>query len=206
MPPQQPANSSSPNPQYDFIFGEGQNQKPGFSPKLTSVPKRYLIAGAAAIIVILILVLALFTGGSGNSEPWVNAIGRAGEIARVSSTVAKQTNDINTQALASTTEASLTSERQEIIAYVKQAGIELNAKEIEQYENSQTDKDLQAAAQENRFEEAYSAYLKNNLASYAAALKAAKAEAGPRGSAVIDEALASVEILLTAPQLAVIPD
>lgn len=198
----QPQNSPSPTPQYDFILNE--QKQPGKSRFgfIKKMPKPALVLlGLGAILILILVIASISGGGSSGAQPLASATGRAQEISRISSLVQTQTKDPDTQSLAATAKVVLASEQSQFTSYLKDTGTELSPSDLSIYQDKDTDTQLTQAIQENKLEETYRKYLKSSLGAYQADLENAGKTAGKNGQALIDAALKSTKIILSAPQL-----
>ena len=183
MQPQQPATTSppSPTPEYNFIFND-QKPKRGFSLKLpasNNIGKLALliVSGGAVIGVLIIIASSLFSPKI-NKAQITDVIARAQEISRVSDLVSQRATDINTQNLASTTSATLTSNEVQLLNYLSSHKTKIPQKDLSLYLNKKTDDEVQSALQNNRLSEYYYSYLKKNMNDYETAIKTAYNTAG----------------------------
>jgi lipopolysaccharide export LptBFGC system permease protein LptF len=199
MPPQQYQQPNQ-NP-YEFILS-GPPQKPGFGGG--SQKKRILIvaAGGAVLLMVFMLVFSLiFSGGKGSTETLLSIARQQSELIRVANEGAQRARGPQAQNLAMTTKLSLTSAQQDLQAYIKSQGIKVKQKELAAPPNSRTDAELTAAEQDNRFDEAFTALMQQQLTAYQAALKQAYDETSSRsGRQVLSDSHAQVELLLGKPQ------
>jgi type II secretory pathway pseudopilin PulG len=210
MPPQQPQNQPAPvsnsDPTYGFITDPAQKPKRRFSfslPGGNNLTKlTLLIVAAGAIVGILIVIASSVFGSSGvNKKELVDAVAQAQEITRVSDLVSQQSRDPVTLGLASTTSTSLTSQRAELLAYLKKAKEKVSPKDVAIYLNKKNDTDLQTAAQNNRLSDAYYTYLKNELGKYQTALKTAHKD-NPKGAkTILNNAYNSTQTILSTQQI-----
>lgn len=195
MQPQSPSSDKS----YNFIFNETQKTKRSLVPNMSG-PVLILVI-AVGLIVLLILISVLFLGkGKTSSTDLVEILGRAQEINRVNTLEQQQLKDPNTQGLLATTQVVLTSQQTELNGYAKAHKIKVDAKKLATYQNSQTDAQLQTAAQNNNLDSAYSTYLKQALQSYSGSLAKAYQDSKDNSfKATINSAYISTQTLLGNP-------
>ena len=203
--PTAPVSSPSPNPQYDFILRDPQQSKRGFG--LPSLPKPMLIlVGVVGLTFIIIIIAAVLGGGKGGStQQLVEVVGRAQEIARVSTNMQQQSQDPDTQYLAATTQIALASEQYQLTTYLAKHGVKITPAELLVYKNSSTDTQLQAAKQNNDLETSYDAYLKTSLAAYQNAINNVKVGAPAARLAILNSASTSTQVLLAASEITSLP-
>jgi len=205
MQPEQPqANTSNPNPQYDFIMNAGKQPKKNFSlPKLNLPrPVKLTLAGIVALFVIIVLSSIFFGSKTGTYQPLIDAMARAQEITRVSA-LAQQNDsqDQIVQNLAATVQTALSSQNAQLSAYLKTNKATPSTKALAIDQNKATDAQLQAAAQNNNLATVYETYLKQNLATYKNDLSTAYQKAGPKGKVILSASYNSVQVLLANPPL-----
>lgn len=197
----QPQNSPSPSPQYDFILNDQKQpakSKWGF---LKNLPKPALMLVALSALLIVILVVAALSQGSNQTQPLISAAARAQEISRISKLAGAQTKDPATMALAATAGSVLGSEQSQLSDYLKATGTDVSSADLLAYQDKNTDGQLTKAAQENKLEQTYASFLKENLTKYKTDLQNASKSAGKNGQTLIDASLKSTDTLLSAPQL-----
>jgi hypothetical protein len=200
------ANLPSPNPEYNFIFSD-QKPRGRFNfhlPGGNNLTKlAILIVAIGSVLGILIIVLSSFFGPKVNTKEITDVVARAQEITRVSDSVSKKARDLNTANLASTTSASLTSEEEQLITYLKKSHKKVSAKDTAIYASKKTDDEIQSADQNNRLSAYYVSYVKKNLTDYQASIKTAYNTAGgPILKATLNEFSKSNQIILNTQQIA----
>jgi hypothetical protein len=202
---QNPAPVGNTNPDFNFIFNNGQKPRRWFSiPRVNSPVKlAALIVVSGAVLGILIIVLSGLFGPKINTKEITNVAAKAQEISRVSTTVTDLSRDLNTANLASTTSTTLNSQETELINYLKKNKKRANPKELAIYLNKQTDSELETANQNNKLSEYYYSYLKKNLSDYQVAVKTAYDTAsGPSLRTTLNEFTLSTQTILKTQQLA----
>jgi hypothetical protein len=191
----------APPPDYNFILQDKPQPKKSLLPGAPKV----LVYGAGAVIVILIFILffgLLFGKKNTGSADMMEAIGRSQEISRVTEAQSQKLKDPTTLSVASTTQASMTSEQSEMSSWLAKRKIKAEPKKLAIYKNSATDDQMQQAAQNNNLDSAYRSYLQKALADYAATLsKAYRATSSPTAKTILKESFDSTQTLLSAPPL-----
>lgn len=180
--------------------GQTPPKKSGFSAPKLPKPVMLLVISLAVLIVGLIFVAVLSSTGKLNSQPYVDVLSRSKEIIRVNDLAKEKMKDTDTLALLTTTSAALTSEQADINSYLGSAGAAVDPNLLGGYQNSDTDKGLEKAAQNNNLEDTYTIYLKGSLGGYLEALRSAHQGASSDAKLILGEAIVSTQILLTAPQ------
>jgi hypothetical protein len=198
------------DPNYNFIFND-QKSKRRFNFKLpgTSSPIKMalLIVGAGAILGVLIIVLSSVLGPKGlNTKQLTDTIARAQEISRVSDIVTRQSRDLNTVNLATTTSTTLTSEQVGLLSTLAKNHKKVLVKDFSVYFDKRTDAEIQTASQNNRLSEYYYSYLKKNLSDYQSSIKTAYGGTGSTGlKNILNSYSISNATILKTQQLAVQP-
>ena len=203
MLPQNPQPPSPAPGQFDFMMKE-QPKPPGrFSGLFASLPKPAKIALAIlGILFVLVILYALFFGGkTTNTDQLTSVMANAQEISRVSTLAQQQAKDANTKDLATTTAAVLSSQEQELRSYLKTNNVKVDTKKLAAKLDKNTDKQLTAALQNNNYEQTYFNYLKTNLTAYQNDINTVQKGVGEEAQAILNVAYASVQTLLSAPQL-----
>lgn len=176
MPPSQPQYPQQ-NP-YDFIMNSGQPQPkktfglPGGGSKIQRI---LLIAGGGAIV-LLILVMVLSMISSGGKEQGQRLLGIAQqqtEIVRVTALARDKARTSSAQTLAATTSITIQSSQNDIAELLKKSGVKADAKILAGKVNGKTDATLEAATQNNRYDEVFTELIVAELKNYQANLKEA---------------------------------
>lgn len=164
----QPQASPPANP-YDFLAEQEQKTKKSLLPNMSG--PMLVLAAVAVLIILTIIASALFLGKNKSSTTGIiEVIGRAQEINRINTLEQQQIKDASTADLLATAQIALTSEQNQLSVYAKAHRIKISPKKLEIYKNSQTDAQLQTAAQSNTLDSAYAAYLKQALNEYSDSL------------------------------------
>src|SRR3990167_3104428 len=207
-PPPAPVTPGQPTPpvtgsQYDFIINA--NQKPKFPRQmLPKLPKPMLILLAVLVLLIVFIVISMVLGNAGKKEAkkYIDLMARSSEIVRVGEIAKKEIVDPNVLALSTTVGAVAYSDQGQLNLYLQGIGQKkIDKKLLSAYLNSDTDKGLVAADQNNQLDKTYLIYLRGSLDEYLTALKSAQAGADRKAKLVLTRAIANTETLLSAPQL-----
>jgi hypothetical protein len=215
MPPQQkPTLPSGPggslDPDYKFIFEEPKKSRWRFSlfSSSGSMGRIALIIGACAIVLMILIIVfssVFLKSHNVNSKQLIDVMARAQEISRVSTVVTgtQSSNvDANTLNLAATTISSLSSQKQQLGAYLGASHVKVKLKDLKVYQNQATDTQLQTAAETNTLNTAFNAYLKSQLTLYDNALKTAYPSSSPKVQEILNTADDSTKTILASPTLA----
>lgn len=203
MPPTSSQPPSSAPGQFDFMMKEQPKSAGLFNSLLASVPRpaKIILVAAFGLILLVILYSLFFGSKTSNADQLTAAAARAQEIARVSTLVQTGSQSSDTQGLAATTSEVLTSQEQQLEAYLKAQKIKVSTKTLSAKLDKTTDDRLTAAQQGNNYDQTYFSYLKTNLITYQSDLALAYKGAGKNAQAILSSADTSVQTLLLAPQL-----
>jgi hypothetical protein len=194
---------TSPDPKFDFMLKNNPQPKRGLA--LPNMPKPVkVILGVVAGLLLLIVIGSLLSGRkSAGTQPIINAMARGQEILRVTQLTQQQLplRDPAAQALAATVSSSLTSDQQQLRAYLANNNTKPSTAQLAADSDKTTDSSLQSASQNNNLDTAYVAYLKDSLAKYQTDLQTAYKSTGPKGKVVLKSAFDSTTTLLSSPQL-----
>ena len=186
--------------QFDFILKD--SPKPPRHFLWSDLPKPVvLFAGGSLVLIIGITLFSLLFGHRvSNGDQLIGIMARAQEISRVSTLAQQQATSADTKALALTTGTSLTSEQQQIDKYLKAHKIKVDPKKLNARHNKSTDTQLQAASQNNNYDQTYLSYLKTGLAEYDSALNNSYNSASKDLRVTLKDAYNSTQQILSAPQ------
>jgi hypothetical protein len=192
----------SPSPDFDFML---KDNKPAKRPlPIPNLPKPVKIALAVlGILILIIFALSLLSGRkNGGSQSFINVLARAQETLRVT-TLAQQLKlqDPQTQALAATVSAALSSDEKQFISYLANGHTKVSKAQLAADTEKTTDASLQAASQNNSLDTAYANYLRNALAKYQSDLQAAQSSAGPNGQKLLTGSIESTRAIMNSAPL-----
>ncbi|MEX1059197.1 MAG: hypothetical protein WEC17_02085 [Candidatus Saccharimonadales bacterium] len=204
MPPQTNQNSTPPE-QADFGFMLNQQQpqapsSPGARFAKFGKPAKLLIAALVVLIIVIVAAL-IFGGGANDSKQVLDLMAQNQEITRVSQLQDQKLSDENTKGLSATTQATMNSQKAELGSYLSKAKAKYSPQQLAAKQSSDTDTQLQAAAQNNNLDQAYASYLKTSLTNYLNSLSGAfKATKSQTLKSTLQSAYDSVQTLLKSPQ------
>jgi hypothetical protein len=166
MQPEQPAPTQNP---YDFIINPTQQPKSKLLGNLQSPNKRFMTVGVGGllILIILIFVLKIVLGGGPNTVPFVTVAQDQTEIARVAGLALQQQNAAQTtQNVAITIQSSLTTEVQQLTAYLKEHGVSVSSTTLTALKNTKTDTTLSAASTNDNYDGTFLSLMQTFLTKY----------------------------------------
>jgi hypothetical protein len=109
--------------------------------------------------------------------------------------------DPTTQALAATVEATLSSDQDQLNAYLATNKVKVNKLQLAADTDKTVDAQLQTAQQNNSLDDAYKTYLRADLAKYLSDLQAAYKNVGPKGQVILKNSFDSAKIILNSPPI-----
>lgn len=174
-----------------------------FSGLFSWMPKpAKIVLAAVGILFVLVIFYAIFFGGkTTNTDQLTSVMARAREIGRVSVLVQQQAKDTSTKDLATTAEAVLSSQEQELKSYFSDRKVKVNPKKLAVRLDKNTDTSLEKALQNNNYDQTYFSYLKTNLVSYQGELDTTLKGSSESLQSILSGQYQSIKTLLTAPQL-----
>ena len=206
MPPRTPSQPTKPDDskiysppagsKFDFILKNDQAPKSRLAMPSLPKPVLFLLTGVLILFTLIIIFSLLSSRGNAGTKQLVDLLSRQQEIIRVSSIAKPLLRNSDTLNLEATAEASATSDKAQLLAYLKAIYIKVNQKKLTIYLNKTSDSSLKTAAQNNNADSIYTAYLKTHLADYRAALRAAFADTGQNGRLILSDAFDSTQVIL----------
>jgi hypothetical protein len=201
QPNQLPSLGPSPAPQnpYEFITNAGKPQKsPGIGGNSTKT-RLFVVLGGVLLLIIIgsIVASVLSSAGKGDLADLKNIAAEQQELIRLADLGKEKAGDSVTRNLAYNTSLSTTTQQQKLIAYLQTRGVKLTKEQLDVKKKATVDKELETAASNNRFDEAFSKLLNDSLLKYNQSLSSAyKSATGPKSKAVLEESFNnSVSIL-----------
>jgi hypothetical protein len=193
----------SPDPKIDFMLKNQAPAKRGFGLPALSKPIKIMLGAILAVILLVIISSALSGHKGGATKDITAALARGQETLRVTQLTQQQLKfqDPNTQALAATVNVTLSSDQQQLLAYLSKNHTKVSKVQLASDIDKTTDTNLQSASQNNSLDSAYVSYLKDSLSKYQADLQAAYNAAGPNGKAILKSAYDGTTTLLSNPPL-----
>jgi hypothetical protein len=194
---------TSPDPKFDFMLKNNQMAKRGLGLPPMSKPVKIILGAVLGIFILIIISSALSGRGKGATQPIINAMARGQEILRVTKLTQQQLplQDPTAQALSATVYSSLSSDQQQLSAYLAANHAKVSTALLAADVDKASDAQLQSASQNNNIDSAYEDYLKTSLPKYQTDLQTAYKSAGPKGKVLLKSAFDSTTTLLSAPQL-----
>lgn len=166
--PEQPANP------YEFITSAGGNPpKKPLLPGGGSKAQRLLVVAGGAFVLVIIAVIAINTilGSGNNTAGMISIAAQQNELVRVAGIGMQQAQATTTQNFAVTTDSSITSAQQQLLAYLQQHGTKVNPKQLTLTESAATNTQLNNAISTSSFDSAFTPIMQNDLKNYEVTLK-----------------------------------
>jgi hypothetical protein len=174
LPPAPPPMTPGGQGQYDFILNNQPPKKSWFSGN--SMKQRILIVvggGTALLVVFMVIFAVLGSSKQTNTQELVTITQQQSELIRISGIGVQKARSTTAKNLAITTQLSITSEQQALLATLKNQGRKLSSKDLALGKNSKNDTLLTQAEQNNRFDEAFVEEIQKELLDYQKNVKAA---------------------------------
>jgi hypothetical protein len=159
--------------QYDFLFQEPP-KKSRFGLNITGTKQRILVVAGGAVVLLILIIMAFSFLGSGNKANQallLSVAQKQTELIRIADLGAQKAHSTTAKNLAVTTAASLTTDQNALLGVMSPKP---KAKELALGKNSNTDKLLSTAEQNNQFDEVFVTELQKELLSYQKLLKQAR--------------------------------
>jgi hypothetical protein len=186
-------------PEYQFIMSENNSPKNGFRPNSSSMKGRILVAGSAllGLVVLVFLVIALFSFFTTKKTGDVKDISaRQTEILRVVELGLDGTTNKDTKNKLSTIKTVVSSDKISLSSYMKKNKIQLDAVEQNAKKDKDSDKNLETAKQNNRFDDELNTILDKLISGYTRSLKTAFEENETKsGKSVLSVAYKNVGLI-----------
>lgn len=202
MQPNEEQSSAASSPEnFDFMLKQQPQQKKSFGlPSGLGKPAKFLIGAVGALIIAIVAAL-IFGGGDGNSKQVLDLMAQNQEIVRVSQAQDQKFSDENTKGLSATAQAVMSSQKFQLGDYLTKANIKYGEQQLATKMDTNTGKELQTAAQNNKLDEAFVSYLKTSLTAYMNSLnETSKATSSQALKSTLQSASESVQTLLKSPQ------
>ncbi len=198
----QPDTASAPE-NFDFMMKEPPKPPGRFSSLFSWMPKpAKIVLAAVSILFVLVIFYAIFLGGNAtNTDQLTSVMARAREIGRVRVLVQQQAKDVSTKDLATTAEAVLSSQEQELKSYLSDRKVKVSSKKLAARLDKTTDSSFEKALQNNNYDQTYFSYLKTNLVTYQGELDTTLKGSSESLQSILSGQYQSIKTLLTAPQL-----
>jgi hypothetical protein len=165
----QPNEPASPTPDYNFILNQGNNQpKRSILPGAGSSKKQRIIvvaAGGGILLLIIILISSLLFGGK-KTPGLLDLAQIQQELIRVSTLGTQQASSSRARYLAITTELTVISNQNNLLAQMKKQGQKPNTKQLSLKQDKSTDAALTQATTDNRFDEVFIETVQKQLVAY----------------------------------------
>lgn len=208
MNPQQqmpPAPTPSEQDPYAFIMNNGiPQQKPNLLNIASGSPKKRIAIigiGLVSILIIFFMFASLmFGGGQGQTDKLLALAQQQTELIRISDLANKEgaAHAASTQVLASNTSLSLQSSQQQILGLMSKGDRAKSQKQLGAKQSTKTDAALKSAAQNNRYDEAFTEIMASELSKYQSELKVSyNSSKNTKEKQVLDSAYKGATLLLS---------
>lgn len=159
--------------QYDFIMNDAPKKKGLFSFGGFGGRQRILaiIIAVGVGLCVVVLLFSLLTGGSNTTTELVSLAQEQTELIRVANVGIDKARTTEGKNLAVTASLSVTSSRTKVMALLAKQHKKLKDKQLALKQSANTDKALETAALNNRFDETFIQTMNDSLQKYQAHLK-----------------------------------
>ena len=154
---------------YDFILNPSNEtpKKSGGLPGGGSQRTLILISIFGGIlVVVLFAVFSIFGGQPDNKAQLLKVAQQQQELIRVSKIGVKESRSTQSRNLATTTQLSLTSDQAPLLQALRQQKVNISNRQLGESKNSETDKMLESAKNNNRFDEEFMSFIQEELVEY----------------------------------------
>jgi hypothetical protein len=170
-PPMTPAGGQNP---YDFIMNEQPPKKSLFSGNSMKQRIMIVVGGGLVLLIIFMVIFSVLAGNKKtNIQELVAIAQQQSELIRISGIGVQKARSTTAKNLAITTQLSITSEQQALVATLKNQGRKLSSKDLALGKNSKTDTLLTQGEQNNRFDEVFIDEIQKELLAYQKSVKSA---------------------------------
>jgi len=198
-PPQQATHNPAQQP-YEFILNPQQAPKSnglvgilrgGSILKLVG-----LIGGAAIVLIIVIVALSSLLGGGKDYSTLVVVAEDQAELIRIATLGTSSATGQSTQNVAYNAKLSLTSNQQQLLAYLSSNGKKVSVKQLALKQNAGSTTTLKNAIATSTFDSAFNDVMKTDLTTYMKDLSTAyKTNPGPKGKVLLSKTYNQAELL-----------
>lgn len=166
---------------YDFILNPQQQTKRSF---LSGGPTKILLiaGGALLLVVVASIVFSLLFSGGGQTGQLKEIAAAQEEIIRVAELGLKEAKSPDGLSLATTVNLSVTTDQSRLLGALEKSGIKVGSAELTSKKDPKTDELLENAAANNRYDEALTEILTDQLNDYLRLLRSAH-QANPNADA-----------------------
>lgn len=191
MQPQPPAN-------YDFILNP---QKPQRSVVPSSLMQRVAIVGGGAVLLLILasIVINLLKGSDTSKPALLSVVRQQQELIHLTDNASSQVGISSSNSISVVTiQMSISTEQQELLAYLGQNHIKVKKADLALGINAKTDALITAAVSGGNYNSVFRSTIKDELTTYRQYLvRAFSTVKGPHGRTLIKQDVASTDLLLT---------
>lgn len=197
---QYPPAPQTPVNQYDFILNpEAAVAKRSPLAGGSMMKRILLVVSGLSVLAIVIVIASSLLSSSGSSAPSLVGVAQdQTELIRIATLAEGKTTNQSKLNFAYTVRYSLTTSKQQLLAYMSQNGQKTSASTLTLKMNKQSDQQLTTAIADSTFDAAFTTVVQNDLTAYVRDLQAASATtSGSKGKALLDAAQKSALLLIT---------
>lgn len=205
MQPNQPYQAPHP-PEYGFIMDPAKPPRRGL-PQLSGgspmVKIAVILGGILVLLILFVIIRGIFSSGGGNTAAMITVAQDQQELVHLSTNALEQLGNqeaaLSTanQNFTTTTQATMTSAQSQLLTYLKNNGIKVNAKVLTQSISTTTDQQLKSASTNSTYNSTYKQVMTDKLKDYQTDLQQAyKAAPGPKGRELLNQQYDGAGLLL----------
>jgi hypothetical protein len=200
MPPQNQQNQNVPNNQgqYDFFMAPGQAARPKLSGP-TSMKSRIIIvvSGLVLLVIIASVISAVLNSGPKATDLQTSVAQDQQEIIRLTTAGINTASSAQTKNFAITTQFTITSEQQQLVAYLAQGKVKVGPKQLALKQSSKADQELATALAAGVYDQSFTEVMTADFTTYVNDLNTAfKKTKGPNGRKLIQQDYTSAQVLI----------
>jgi hypothetical protein len=198
MPPQ---NQNQPNNvgRYDFFMNPQQPKKPGIVGPSSVKSRLLLVVGGIVLLIIIFSVIGAILGGGPNPVQLQTIVAQdQQEIVRLNMAAAHTALSPETKNFAITAQFTITSDQQQLVAYLAKNGAKLSDKQLGLKHSAQNDQNLTTALSAGVYDQTFNGIMKTEMTSYARDLTTAyKSTKGITGRKLLKADYSSALVFLS---------
>ncbi|MGH7249566.1 MAG: hypothetical protein ACREGC_01190 [Minisyncoccia bacterium] len=174
-PPPVPMPNGGHDP-YEFIMSTPHKPKRGFGGSFGNMKQRVFIAaiGFGGLLIVAVIFISILGGGGATNVTELTKLAQEQtEISRVAGLGINKAGSSTAKNLAMTTQLSMQSAQADTVAYLQKVHHKLSGKQLSLLQDSNTDKQLDAASASGTYDSTLTQVLQTELKNYQTALQSA---------------------------------
>lgn len=188
--------------QYEFILNPNNNHRSGgFGPSSKLGRTLVVVGGVILLIIAGLVVKSLLSSGDTSQQQRLVSVAKAeAALVQISSEAAQKAKSSDTRNRAQTIQLSVESSQAQTKQLLEKRGLKgkAYAKQVGNGKNSKTEKALQDATRNNRYDEVYNSLADQQLADYQKLIKAAHSAGTTKEKKILSASFDNATLLLPA--------